>query len=136
MEADGPANTKTRKRTEGAATAEQAIREDSCSTDRVDLDLMCSTSSGDDCTEPPASSCSGENALVDKRAAAPKSCLPSLEMHSPIAAGDLLPTGETPTTTKTTYNDTLLPLYATEKTNPKENKSKTSISSASYDSSF
>ena len=32
MEADGPANTKTRERTEGAATAVQAMRGDSCTT--------------------------------------------------------------------------------------------------------
>ena len=74
MEADGPANTKTRKRTEDAATAFQAMHEDGCSADRVDPDPMCSTSSGDDCTGPPAPPCSGENALVDNRAAAHKSC--------------------------------------------------------------
>ena len=54
MEADGPANTKARERTKGAATVVQAMRGDSCSADRVDLDPMCSTSSGDDCTGPPA----------------------------------------------------------------------------------
>ena len=32
MEADGPANTKTRERTEGAAIAVQAMHEDSCTT--------------------------------------------------------------------------------------------------------
>ena len=32
MEADGPANTKTRERTEGATTAVQAMRGDSCTT--------------------------------------------------------------------------------------------------------
>ena len=41
MEADGPANTKTRMRTEGAATAVQAKHGDICSADRVDLDPMC-----------------------------------------------------------------------------------------------
>ena len=55
--ADGQANTKTRKRTEGAATAVQAMHRDSCSANRVDLDLMCSTSFGDDCTGPPAPPC-------------------------------------------------------------------------------
>ena len=80
MEVDGPANTKTSERTEGAATAVQAICGDSCSADRTYLDKMCSTSSGDDCTGPPAPPCSGENALVDNRAAAPKSCLSSWEM--------------------------------------------------------
>ena len=136
MEADGPANTKTRKCTDGAATAVQAMRGDSCSADRVDLDPMCSTSSGDDCTGPPAPPCSGEIALVDKRAAAPKSCFPSLEMRSSAATGGLVPTGGTSTATKTTYNETLLRLYATDETNPKKKKLRTSISSASYDSSF
>ena len=59
METDGPANTKTRERTEGAATAVQAMRGDSCSADLVDPDPMCSTNSGDDCTGPPAPPCSG-----------------------------------------------------------------------------
>ena len=63
MEADGPANTKTRERTEGDAAAVQAIRGDRCSADRVDPDPTCSTSSGDDCTGPPAPPCSRENVL-------------------------------------------------------------------------
>ena len=67
MEADGPANTKTREGTQGAATAVQAMRGDSCSADRADPDPMCSTSSGDDCTGPLVPHCSGENALVDNR---------------------------------------------------------------------
>ena len=136
MESDRPANTKTRERTEGAATAVQAMRGNSCSVDRVDLDPMCSTRSGDDCTGPPAPPCSGENALVDNRAAASKSCLLSMEMHSPTAAGGLVPTGKTPTATKTTYNETILQLYATDVTNPKEKHLRTSVSSVSYDSSF
>ena len=136
MEADGPTNTKTRERTKGAATAVYAMRGNNCSADRADLDPVCSTSSGDYCTGPPAPPCSGENALVDNRAAAPKSCLPSLEMRSPTAVGGLVPTGKTSTVTKTTYNETPLRLYATEEMNPKEKKLRTSISSASHDSSF
>ena len=136
MEADGPANTKTHERTEGAATAVQAMHGNSCSADQVDLGPMCSTSSGDDCTGPPAPPCSGENAVVENRAAAPKSFLLSLEMRSPTTAGGLVPTGEISTVTKTTYNETPLRLYATVTTNPKEKKLTTSISSASYDSSF
>ena len=104
MKADGPANTKTRERTEGSATAVQAVHGDGCSTDRVDPDPMCSTSFGGDCTVPPAPLCLEENALVDTCTAAPKSCLPSLEIRSPTAAGDLLPTGETSTATRTTFN--------------------------------
>ena len=82
MEANGPANTKACERTEGAAIAVQAMRGDSCSADLVDPDLMCSTSSGNDSTGPPAPPCSGKNALGDNRAAAPKSCLPFLEISS------------------------------------------------------
>ena len=52
MEADGPANTNTRERTEGAAIAVQAMHGDSCSADRIDPDPICSTSFGDDCTGP------------------------------------------------------------------------------------
>ena len=42
MEADGQADTKTRERTEGAATAVRAMYGDSCSANRVDPDPMCS----------------------------------------------------------------------------------------------
>ena len=48
MEADGQANTKTRERMEGAATAVQTMYGDSCSANRVDPDPMYSTSFGDD----------------------------------------------------------------------------------------
>ena len=60
MATDRPANTKTRERTEGAATAVQAKHGNSCPTDRVDPDTMCSTSFGDDCTGPPAPPYLGE----------------------------------------------------------------------------
>ena len=136
MEADGPANTKTRERTEGATTAVQAMRGDSCSADRVDPDLMCSTSSSDDSIGPPAPPCSGKNTLVDNRAAAPKSCLPFLEICSPTAAGGLVPTGEATTATKTTFIKSPLRLYATKEANSKKKKLWTSIPSAWYDSSF
>ena len=117
MEADGPANKKTRECTKGAATAVQEKHGNRCSADRVDPDPMCSTSFGDDCTRSPAPPCSGENDLVDNGAAAPKSCLPSLEMRSPTAIGGLLPTGGTSTATKTTSNKPPLRLYSTEETN-------------------
>ena len=136
MEADGPANKKIRERTEGAATAVQAMNGDSCSVDRVDPDPMCSTRSGDDCTGPPAPPCSGENTLVDNHAAVPKSFLPSLEMRLPTAAGGLLPTGEISTATKTTFNKSPLRLYSTEETNTKEANLWTSVPSAWYHSSF
>ena len=104
MEVDGQADTKTRERTEGAATAAQAMHEDSCSANRVDPDPICSTSFSDDSTGPPALPCSREDALVDNGAAAPKSCLSPLEMRSPTAAGGLLPTGKTSTATKTPFD--------------------------------
>ena len=92
MEADVPADKKTRKRTEAAATAVQAKHGDSCSMNRVDPDPMCSTSFGDDSTGPPALPCSRDDALVGNGAAAPKSCLSPLEMHSPTsAASSVLP---------------------------------------------
>ena len=97
---------------------------------------MCSTSFRDDCTGPPAPPCSGENDLVDNRAAAPKSCLPSLEMRSPTAAGGLLPTDEASTAPKTTFNASPLRLYSTKETNSMETHLWTSVSYAWYDSSF
>ena len=104
MKADGPANTKTRerrrallrqyKRCMGMAVLPAGLIPTRCVL----------PASGGDCTVPPAPLCLGENALVDTRTAAPKSCLPSLEIRSPTAAGDLLPTGETSTATRTTFN--------------------------------
>ena len=110
MEADGPPDTKTRERTEGAVTAVRAMHGDSCSANRVDPDPMCSISFCDDCTGPPTPPCSGENALIDNGAATPKSCLILLEMRT-TAAGGFLPTGKTSTATKTTFdhNSSALP---------------------------
>ena len=130
MEADGPVKTKTRERTENAATAVQAMYGDSCSANQFDLDLMCCTSFGDDCAVPPAPTYSWENALVDNGAAAPKSCLPSGEMRSPTAAGGLLPTGKASIATKTPFNKPPLRLYSTEETNS------SSTPYVSYDSSL
>ena len=120
MEADGQADTKTRERTEGAATAVQAMHGDSYSVNRVDPDPICSTSFGDDCIEPPVLPCSWKDALVDNGAAAPNSCLPPLEMRSPTAASGVLPTGEASIATRTTFNQPLLRLYSTEETNSKK----------------
>ena len=53
MEAEIPTYTKTRNRAEDAAT-DREKHEDSCSEKKVDPDLMCLTSFGDDSTEPPA----------------------------------------------------------------------------------
>ena len=71
MEADVQAHTKTRERTGGAATAVQAMHGDSCSTNRVDPNSMCSTSFGGDFIGPPALPCSRDDAVVGNGAAAP-----------------------------------------------------------------
>ena len=132
MEADVQADTKTRERTKGAATPVQVMHGVSCFSNRVYPDSICSTNFGDDCIEPPALPCSRDDAVVDNSAAAPKSCPPPLEMHSPTAAGGLRPTGEASIATRTTVNHPPLRLYSTEETNSKE----TSTQYASYDSSF
>ena len=115
METDGLANMKTRERTEGAATAVQAMRGDSFSARRVEPGPKTSTSFGVK-AEPPALPCR-DDILVEDGAAASKSCLPSLEMRSPTAAGGLVPTGETSKATETTVNKPLLPFYSTEEEN-------------------
>ena len=132
MEVDRQADTKTCERTEGAATAVQAVHGDSCSANRVDPNPMCSTGFGDDCTRPPALPCSREDALVDNGAAAPKSCLSPLEMCSSTAAGGLFPAVETSTTTRVTFDYSTLWFSQTEETYSE----RTSTPSAWYDSSF
>ena len=102
MEADGPADEKTRERTEGAAKAVQMIHGDSFSANRIDPDPMCSISFGVK-VEPPALPCR-DNVSVENRAAAPKSCLSPLEMRTTTAAGGVLPTGETSTPTTPTFD--------------------------------
>ena len=77
-----------------------------------------------------------DDVLVENSAAAPKSCLPSLEMRTTTAAGDLLPTGEIFTVRKTTFNKSPLRLYQTEETNSKETNLWASVPPAWYDSSF
>ena len=117
MEVDGQADTKTRERTEGAATAVQAMDGDSCSAIRVDPNPMCSISFGNDCAEPLALPYSGENSLVDNGAAVLESFLQPLEMRTTRAAGGLLPTGDNSTVTKITFKQSPLRLYLTEETN-------------------
>ena len=65
-------------------------------------------------------------------AAAPKSCLSTLEMCTPRATGGLLPTGKASTTTRITYNQPRLRFCPTEEANSK----RTSVQYASYYSSF
>ena len=92
MEADGTPNTKTRERTEGAATAVQAMHGDSCTAQKVQDRPKTSISFGVE-VELPDLPCR-DDVLVEGDDAAPKSCLPSLEMRSSIAAGGLVPTGK------------------------------------------
>ena len=129
MEADVPADEKTHERTEGAATAVQTIHGDSCSAKRVQDDPKSSTIF-DVKAEPPALPCR-DDVLVENGAAAPKSYLSPLEMRTPRAAGDLLPTGKTSTATRTTFDQSTLWLCLTEETNLR-----TPVLYASYYSSF
>ena len=131
MEANVQADKKARERTEGAATAVQAMHGDSCSANRVDPDPMCSTSFGSDSSGPPALPCSRDNALVGSGAAAPKSCLSPLEIRLLTAAGGLLPAGETSTATSTTFDHSTLWFCQIEET-----IMRTSIPSVWYYSSF
>ena len=116
MEPDVQADKKTRERTEGAATAVQAMYGDSCSANRVDPDPMCSTSFDVDSVGPPALPCSKDDALVGNGATAPKSCLSPLEMHSPIVAGGLLPAGEAFRTARIIFYQPRLRFCPTEET--------------------
>ena len=103
VEANGYANTKTCERSEGAATAVQAMHGDSCSATRVDPGPKTHSTSFGVKVDPPALPCR-DDVLVGNRAAAPKSCLPSLEMRSPIAASGLLLTDEAPIGARTIFN--------------------------------
>ena len=134
MEADETANTKTRERTEGAATAVQAMRGDSFSARRVEPGPNTSSTSFTVKAEPSALPCR-DDVVVESGDAAPKLCLPSLEMRSSTAAGGLVPTGET-STAETTVNKPLLKFYSTEKEDSKKENLWTSIPSAWYNSSF
>ena len=96
MEANGSASTKTRERTEGAATVVQVMHGDSCTTQRVQDGSMTNSTSFIMKAEPPALPCR-DDVVVESGNAAPKSCLPSLEMRTTTAAGGLVPTGKTST---------------------------------------
>ena len=139
MEVDGQANTKIRERTEGAATAIQAMHGDSCTITQKVQDGPKTSISFDVMAVPPDLPYR-DDVLVEDGATSPESCLPSLEMRSPTAAGGLLPTGEDSTATRTTSNEPLPRFEATEETGSEEDSKKenlwTSIPSACYDSSF
>ena len=128
-EADGPADTKTRERTEGAATAVQTMHEDSFSANRVDPDPICSTSFGVK-VEPSALPCR-DDISVEDGAVAPNSCLSLLKMRTTTVANGLLSTGKTTTATKTTFDRPTPWFCLTEETNLG-----TSTQSALSDSSF
>ena len=134
MEADGPADTKTRERTEGAVTAAQVMRGDSFSARRVEPGPNTNSTSFGVKVEPPTLSCR-DNVVVESGDAAPESCLPFLEMRSSTAVGGLVPTGEASTATETKFNQPPLWFCSTEETDLEANCKKNLISSASYDSS-
>ena len=113
--ANVPSDTRTRERTEGAATAVQAMHGYSFSANRVQAGSTCSTSFGIK-TEPPALPCR-DDVLVEKGAAVPKSCLSPLEMSTSTAAGGLPPTDKTSTVTRTTFHQLPLWFCLTEETN-------------------
>ena len=102
MEADLPAEKKTRERTEGAASPVQAKHGDSCSAKRVLADPKYSTSFG--FKAEPLTLPRKDDTLVDNGAAAPKSCLSLLEMRTPPVAGGLHPTGKTSAATITIFH--------------------------------
>ena len=137
IEAD-ETNTKTRERTENAAIVVQAMRGNSCTAAQKVQDGPKTLITFGVEAEPPDLSCR-DNVLVEGGDAAPESCLPSLEMRSPTAAGGLVPTDEVSTATETTCNETLFRFYATEEMNPEENSKMenpwTSTLYTSYDSS-
>ena len=134
MEADGQANTKTRERTECAATAVQAIRGDCFSSRRIEPGPNTNSTSFGAKDEPPALPYR-DGVAVECGAAASESCLLSLEMHPSTAAGGLVPTGEASKATETNPNEPPLRFCSTVETDLEAKKSWTLISSASYDSS-
>ena len=134
METDGPANTKSQERTEGTATAVQAIRGDSCAAEQKVQDGPKTSITFGVEAEPPDLPCR-EDVLVEDGATEPKSCLPSLEIRTTTAAGGLVPTGKTSTATETSCNQPPLRFCSTEETDLEANCKKISSPYVSYDSS-
>ena len=135
MEADGPADTtKTRERTEDAATAVQAMRGDCFSARRVEPGPTTNSTSFGVKAEPPALSCR-DDVVVESGPAACESCFPSMEMRSSTTAGGLVPTGDASTASETTLNEPSLRFCLTEETDLKAKNSWTSVPSTSYNSS-
>ena len=115
MEADGQANTKTRERTEGAATAVQATRGDCFSARRVEPGPTTNSTSFGVKARPPALPCR-DDSVVESGTAASESCLPSMGMRPSTAAGGLVPTGEVSNASETTSNQPPLRFCSTERT--------------------
>ena len=126
--------TKTRERTEGAATAEQAMRGDCFSARRVEPGPTTNSTSLGVKADSPVLPCR-DDSMVECGAAAFKSCLPSMEMCPSTAAGGLVPTGEASTASETTLNERSLRFCPTEETDLEAKKSWTSVPPASYNSS-
>ena len=134
MEADGPADTKTRERTEGATTTVQAMRGNGFSARQVEPGPNINSTSFGVKPKTPALPCRDDD-VVESGDAAPQSCIPSLEMRSSTAAGGLVLTGEASTATETNFNQPPLRFCSTEETDLETKCKKTSIPSTSYDSS-
>ena len=85
--------------------------------------------------EPPTLPC-GDDVVVESGDAAPKLCLPILEIRLPTAAGGLVPTGETSKATEATVNE---PRICSTRPRRRTGRRKTyglAIPSAWYDRSF
>ena len=125
MEADVPADEKTRDRTEGAAKAVQAMHEDSFSAKRTQDGPKSSATFGEK-VQPLALSCT-DDVSVENGAAPPKSCLSPLKMRTTTTTGGLLPTGKTTTAAWATFDQLTLWCCLTE-----EKKNGTSVLYAWY----
>ena len=134
VEADGQESTKTRERTEGAATAVQAMRGDCFSACQVEPGLTTNSTSLGMKADPPVLPCR-DDSVVGCGAAAFKSCFPSMEMRTSTAAGGLVPTGDVSKVSETTLDEPPLRFCLTEEPDLKAENSRISIPSASYDSS-
>ena len=134
MEAARHADTKTRERTEGAATAVQAMRGDCFSARRVEPDPTTNSTSFGVKPEPPALPCR-DGVVVECGTASSESCLPSLEMRSSTAAGGLVPTGKASTASETTLDEPPPRFCPNEETDLEPNCKKTLTPYASFDSS-
>ena len=119
MEADVTPDTKTRKRTEGAAV-DRVMSGDSSSARKVHIDPTSSTSFGMMAESPvlPLK----DDALVDKGAEAPKPCLSPVEMCKLTAPGGLLPAGTAFLVMRTIFPRPLLSLSLGEETENSTNR--------------